>query len=281
MVGMPYPNPTDPELRERMAFMDAAAAACQHGSGNGGAQPAAGCGDASPGQQWYQDLCMKVRMNVTRCGAPAATLMGSVPRQNICNCKRMCALSSPTAHEINQFCHSKSTEPDLACAQAVNQCIGRCIRHAGDHAAIVLADVRYAPGGRADAGPCRSVFFACLPPGGCSSAGLPATGISRAASASRRNADQHAGLGTLRQLDVECVRQCLRERCATPPAGSCPAGCESRWWRRRALATHTRAWCDSSGAWRRRQRRCSRPKLCCRTALVCKVVTARPPEPRP
>lgn len=96
MVGMPYPNPADPELRERMAFTDAMAA------GNNATAPPAGSGSkgtVSPGQQYYQDLCMK----------------------------------------------------------AVNQCIGRCIRHAGDYAAVVLADMRYAPGGRSDAGPCRQL----------------------------------------------------------------------------------------------------------------------------
>jgi Helicase C-terminal domain len=57
MMGMPYPNPADVELRERMAFMDAAAAAAA--VSNGVAQPTAG--SLSPGQQYYQDLCMKVR----------------------------------------------------------------------------------------------------------------------------------------------------------------------------------------------------------------------------
>lgn len=58
MVGMPYPNPADVELQERMAFIDAAAAA----AGSGVAEPAAGSssGCVSPGQQYYQDLCMKV-----------------------------------------------------------------------------------------------------------------------------------------------------------------------------------------------------------------------------
>ena len=74
MVGMPFPNPTDPELRERMAFMDAAAAvasassastAVTHtstsisGSGSGGPAVLPRSGGVSAGQQYYQDLCMK------------------------------------------------------------------------------------------------------------------------------------------------------------------------------------------------------------------------------
>eukprot|EP00955_Chlamydomonas_euryale_P074575 362070-Chlamydomonas_euryale.AAC.19 len=51
IVGMPYPNPSDPELKERMAYIDAAA----H-------RGAAGVGGAAgySGRQYYEDLCMKV-----------------------------------------------------------------------------------------------------------------------------------------------------------------------------------------------------------------------------
>jgi chromosome transmission fidelity protein 1 len=80
MVGLPYPNPADPELRERLRYVDRFA---------GGAGAADGGGAAS--REHYQDLCMK----------------------------------------------------------AVNQCVGRAIRHARDYAAVLLADARYA----APAGP--------------------------------------------------------------------------------------------------------------------------------
>lgn len=73
VVGLPFPNPADPELRERMAYLDRTAAGTQ------------GPGDPSPGRQYYEDLCMK----------------------------------------------------------AVNQCVGRVIRHRNDWAAILLADTRY------------------------------------------------------------------------------------------------------------------------------------------
>eukprot|EP00884_Botryococcus_braunii_P018140 jgi/Botrbrau1/5009/Bobra.0396s0030.1 len=73
VVGLPFPNPADPELKERMAYLDGAAL--------GTASPQ----DPSPGRQYYEDLCMK----------------------------------------------------------AVNQCVGRVIRHRNDWAAIILADSRY------------------------------------------------------------------------------------------------------------------------------------------
>lgn len=74
VVGMPFANPSDPELCQRMAYWDAQAA------------QAKATGRASlSGQQLYEAMCMN----------------------------------------------------------AVNQCVGRVVRHASDHAAIVLADARY------------------------------------------------------------------------------------------------------------------------------------------
>jgi len=73
MVGLPYPNPQDPELQERMRFMDRQAAE---------ATPPR----PSPSKDYYVNLCMK----------------------------------------------------------AVNQCVGRAIRHIDDYAAILLLDKRYA-----------------------------------------------------------------------------------------------------------------------------------------
>jgi chromosome transmission fidelity protein 1 len=67
VVGLPYPDITDPELKEKMTTMD---------NTPGGIS----------GQAYYQNLCMR----------------------------------------------------------AVNQSVGRAIRHANDYAAIVLADQRYA-----------------------------------------------------------------------------------------------------------------------------------------
>jgi chromosome transmission fidelity protein 1 len=70
VVGLPYPDITDPELKEKMSTMDAAAARNKL---------------SISGQSYYQNLCMR----------------------------------------------------------AVNQSVGRAIRHAHDYAAIVLADGRY------------------------------------------------------------------------------------------------------------------------------------------
>jgi len=75
MVGLPFPNPSDPELRERMAYFDRTATTdTVTGSRSGG------------GQEYYENICMR----------------------------------------------------------AVNQSIGRAIRHRLDHATILLLDERYA-----------------------------------------------------------------------------------------------------------------------------------------
>lgn len=76
MVGLPYPDRSDPELRQKMAFLDARQLARRSGTG----------GAADAGNEYYENLCMR----------------------------------------------------------AVNQSIGRAIRHARDYAAILLVDHRYA-----------------------------------------------------------------------------------------------------------------------------------------
>ena len=74
MCGLPYPNPADPELAARMAFLDsqqqrpgqqaaaprrgspaAAAAARQRST----ASSLGAAASSSPGRQHYEDLCMK------------------------------------------------------------------------------------------------------------------------------------------------------------------------------------------------------------------------------
>ena len=45
--------------------------------------------------------------------------------------------------------------------KAVNQCVGRVIRHRGDFAAVVLADVRYATADAPNHGPCRCADGPC------------------------------------------------------------------------------------------------------------------------
>jgi chromosome transmission fidelity protein 1 len=81
VVGLPYPNAGDPELQERLRYIDRAA-------GGGGVPPGTGDGNGNGGgpasREHYLNLCMK----------------------------------------------------------AVNQCVGRVIRHQGDYAAILLLDAR-------------------------------------------------------------------------------------------------------------------------------------------
>ncbi|XP_052869609.1 ATP-dependent DNA helicase DDX11 [Anopheles cruzii] len=74
VVGMPYPNRTNPELAERMRYLDRTLTQ----------------GPSSAGSEYYENLCMK----------------------------------------------------------AVNQCIGRAVRHIRDYAAVVLLDARYCSGVR-------------------------------------------------------------------------------------------------------------------------------------
>jgi chromosome transmission fidelity protein 1 len=121
VLGMPYPNPSDPELRERMRYLDAAAAAATATAGNT-QQP-------QPGAFPHPTPSAPPAPAAAAAPAPAAAAAAS-------------SSSGPLAG---------SQYYDDLCFKAVNQAVGRVIRHRGDYAAIVLADQRWvmAAGGAA------------------------------------------------------------------------------------------------------------------------------------
>jgi chromosome transmission fidelity protein 1 len=99
VVGLPYPNPQDPELKERMEYLNRSAAA---GAGGRAAGPGLGAAGASS-------------------GAPARSV------------------SAPPSGS-----NRGSEYYENLCMRAVNQSIGRSIRHKDDYSVIILLDARYA-----------------------------------------------------------------------------------------------------------------------------------------
>ena len=105
MIGMPYPNPQDPELRERMVFMDAQHAAAQRQQMPAGDPSPA----AAPGQVQASTQLTAAQSHQKPAGGPGAAASPSVVQRVVLS----------TGKEFYE---------DL-CMRAVNQCIGRVIRH--------------------------------------------------------------------------------------------------------------------------------------------------------
>lgn len=157
---MPFPNPTDPELRERMRYLDAqpppspaAAPLATIPSDRAGdlctAPPGAGQAGAGIGSG--------PRLGLTGAAAAAPLAAASAPAPGPAGCAGRVQAASQVVHadasaaRLAPACGAgrpagpagREYYEDL-CMKAVNQCVGRVIRHAGDWAAILLVDVRWA-----------------------------------------------------------------------------------------------------------------------------------------
>ena len=126
MVGMPYPNPTDPELQERMRFIDTQH---QHTLQPEGPSPLA----ALPSHE-NQSLHPRQQDITVSCKADSVPLLRSI------------AGGSRQRHAVRLDTSAGKEYYEDLCLKAVNQCIGRVIRHQGDYAAVVLADARWVTG---------------------------------------------------------------------------------------------------------------------------------------
>lgn len=128
MIGMPYPNPTDPELQERMRFMDEQQQ-LQH------ALRPASAGGLAKGSATCDGQVLSVHES-------DRTAVGACDHTDSRN-----RASQSTGHQVAGKAMTAGREyyEDL-CMKAVNQCVGRVIRHRNDYAAIVLADARWCSG---------------------------------------------------------------------------------------------------------------------------------------
>jgi hypothetical protein len=200
MLGMPYPNPSDPELKERMAHLDkqAAAAASAAAAPNTTApqlqeqlqeqqtpqqpeqqQPAASSRQVSAfqvvntgrslttdatrsshakqqqqQQQQQQPTAPATTAPSTATADPAGAAGGiaapgqlSIGQQQQ---QQQQPLEQQTQRQVKQqqqqwLLTGRDYYDDL-CFKAVNQCVGRVVRHQGDYAALVMVDSRWVAG---------------------------------------------------------------------------------------------------------------------------------------
>ena len=131
MIGMPYPNPTDPELQERMRFMDEQQRQQQQ---QHALRPTTAAGPAKRFATCDGQVMSVHDVDKTAAGACDHIASGNKASRSMSHQAAGKALTA-----------GKEYYEDL-CMKAVNQCVGRVIRHRNDYAAIVLADSRWCSG---------------------------------------------------------------------------------------------------------------------------------------
>lgn len=176
MVGLPYPNPSDPELQERLRFIERQAAAAAaavpllssqplaaqvptavptpavaEGAATAGLRmgPAAA---AAAGSQWQRQQRQPEQQQ--QASGRSSTAAGMAAGMAAAGAAAILQPPSCAAAAAARPAPSAAPAPTEAsrqyyedlCMKAVNQCVGRVVRHARDYAAVLLVDVRYAAG---------------------------------------------------------------------------------------------------------------------------------------
>lgn len=165
VLGLPYPNPADPELQERMAHFDKQAAAVLGRPEADAVAEMTAASTTGGGQQQQQQLQQKQDRSGQR--PSAFTLINSAAavhrkaaeelqqseslQETPSQQQNQPPLILPQQQQQQQRLQQTASQPGLGgrayyddlCFKAVNQCVGRVVRHAGDYAAVLLVDGRW------------------------------------------------------------------------------------------------------------------------------------------